>query len=977
MAQPTAATHPDIFADLRSRVRGEVLLDALARAVYSTAADIFRIPPAGVIWPLDERDAAAVLAWAHRRAESGLQRIPIIPRGAGTGVAGQAIGTGLILDLSRHFRGILELTPQAGSIKVQPGVICDDLNRALARFGYAFPPDPSSSAYCTIGGMVSTNAAGAHTIRYGATIDYVQSLEAVLADGERVSFEEIPLSSLDGPAPQRESRAHQLARQVARIIVAAQSEIEAFTPKTLKNSSGYRLDRVIQDGKVNLSRLITGSEGTLAVVTSARLRVLPRPLATGTAVAFFHTLEEAGRCVHAIRALGPSALDMMDGRALEVVRQGRPDLAALIRQPAEALLFVEFQEQSDPAVAERLNQLREACSGAQMVLSPLDDEQRQAFWTVRKAFLPLLYRSKDRRQAVAFVEDVTVPPEHVVEYIRAFYAILDRHGVQAALSGHAGDGNFHARPFLDLGEPADRDKMKAIAEEVFELVMRLGGTLSGEHGDGLVRTPFLPRQFGPLYERFVQIKRLFDPHGILNPGKIIDDGTDELAQHLRATLSLPATYHERALAVPDQELSSHLHRCQACGNCRCGNDETNRMCPVFRALRSELVSPRARATLMRELLAGNLDTDEHARRELKELFDLCLLCRSCSLECPAEVDVPLLVQEVRARLALSLGLSPEERVMSSASVVSRFAAVAAPITNAAMKLRPTRWLMEKATGLDRRRPAIPFAFHTAQRLLEPFADRHEHKVVLFTDQYAGCNEPFLALKLAEVLDKNRRSVIFPSQTESGMPAIAYGDAARVRKIIRRNVGLLLPLVRQGYAVVTAEPTAALCLKNEYRLFDPSPEVSELGAHVFDLFQYLCLLETNGALERQFRSVHLRLGYHAPCHLRALQIGQPALRILRMIPDLHVEPLERGCCGMAGTFGMRTKNYELSMRIGRELFAALRNPMLDGALSDCSACRMQIAHGTGRPVFHPVEILHVAYGLSQGDALWDNWTARKS
>jgi len=976
-----AETLENLTEELRPLVRGDLLFDGLSRAAYSSAAGIFRLRPTGVILPLDERDIAAVLKWASERVGRGEEKLSVVARGAGTGVAGQAIGTGLILDVSRYMNGIQELQPLSSWARVQPGVICDDLNRALAPSGVFFPPDPSSSGYCTVGGMISTNAAGAHTIKYGATIDYVESVEVVLSDGERVSFEEVPLERLRGPVPAAEPRALALARRVAEIVEAAREEIEKHSPKTAKNSSGYRLDRLIRDGTINLSRLITGSEGTLAIVTGAKVRVIAKPPVSGLGVAFFSSVERASEAIAAIRALDPSTLDLMDGYALDVVRQGRPDLAKLIDASANALLFVEFEGDSEEAVRERIEQLRRAVVApngpADGVVPAISETERKKFWLIRKAFLPLLYRAKGRQQAVAFVEDVTVPPEKVASYVRAFYEILGRYGVKAAISGHAGDGNFHARPFLDLSDPGDKQKMNAIAEEVFKLVLSLGGTLSGEHGDGLVRTPFLRRQFGPLYERFVEIKRLFDPHGILNPGKIIDEGTAEMAAHLKADLSLPQQWETNALELAEGEPADQLRHCQACGNCRLGNEETNRMCPVFRALRSELVTPRAKANLLREALSGELKLDEQSSRELKELFDLCLMCRACALECPAEVDVPKLIQEVRARLARSLGLSPEERVMSAAGAVTKAASATAPLTNAAMKLRPARWLMEKATGLDRRRPPVPFAIRRVAKALAPYADRHNEKVIYFLDLYAGSNEPSLALKVAQVLDKNARSVILPGQTESGMPAIAYGDVARVRRLIRHNVSALLPYVREGRAIVTAEPTGALCFREEYRNYDASDDVREVGEHVFDLFQYLWMLHEQGQLNTEFRPIPARLAYHAPCHLRALKIGRPALEVLKLIPGLQIDEIDKGCCGMAGTFGMRTKNYELSMRIGRELFAALRDPMIDAAVSDCSSCRMQISHGTGKPALHPVDVLHMAYGLSEGDSTWGNWMARRS
>jgi len=957
-----------VEAGLRRRVRGEVAFDAATRALYSTAACLYRLPPLGVVAPLDDADVLATVAFCRSHS------LPITPRGAGSGLAGQALGDGLVLDFTVHMNRILSVGDDHAW--VQPGLVCDELNAAMAPRGLWFPPDPSSSAYCSIGGMIANNSAGSHSVKYGTVIDYVEELDVVLSDGTPARLRPY---ELDGVAWQRlvgqETRDAQLHRDLRLIVERHPGLIRDHQPRTTKNSAGYRLERVIENGTLNLSKLLCGSEGTLAIVLAARLRLAPLPGARREALLHFPNLASAGRATLEILAFGPSAIEVHEHHAVDVIRAGRPELADLLPRPGESQLHVEFDGTGEAEVADALARMRRrVCDELRLAtrcIEPADADQTRRLWAIRKATLPLLYNQPGPKRIASFIEDVTVPPDQIPAFIERLQAVLDRHGLQAAIYGHAAQGNFHVRPLLDLHDPAEVARMRAVADEVFDLTIALGGTTSGEHGDGMARTEYLARLYGPLHLLFCAVKRTFDPENLLNPGKKVPDPRRDfsLTSHLRFDPGYGSPPAESCLQWAAGGAAAEAERCHGCATCRTLPAAVTRMCPVFKALGVEEASPRAKANLLREIAAGRLTGDE-AARHLARISDLCLLCESCKGDCPSKVNVPKLVLEAKARVAAEGPRKAGRRVFARLDALSRLAAPLAPLVNAANRLRPVRWVMEKLIGLDRRAPVPPIARRPLRRRFAriqassslPTAECRAPTVVYFPDVFAELSDPSIGEALIRLLEAAGIRVIVPPVKGCGILAMCYGDVAAAQKTIRHNLAALRDYARDGLDILLTEPTALLCLREAYADFVPDEAAREVAARTHDALDYLLALRGSGRLKLELGEVALTLARHVPCHARAAGIGAAVPKLLADVPGLQIVPLVEGCCGLAGSAGMRREKHDLSMQIGARLFDAIRGEGVDGAVTECSACRLQLQHGSGKPCYHPLHLLaHAAFG----------------
>ena len=986
-----------IQADLRRAVRGEVAFDPGTRALYSTAACMYRVQPLGVVAPRDADDVAAVVAYCREN------HIPITPRGAGSGLAGQALGDGIILDFTPHMNRLLGAADD--HVWVEPGLICDELNAALAPRGLYFPPDPSSAGYCSLGGMIANNSAGSHSVKYGTTIDYVEELKVILPGGATAHLRPY---ELDGPAWERlaaeETREAQIHRDVRFVVEANSDLIRAHQPRTTKNACGYRLERVLSGRSLNLSKLVCGSEGTLAIVLAARLRIAAVPRVRKLALLHFADLASAGQAVLEILAMGPSSIEIQEQHAVDVVRSGRPELAEFLPEPGHAVLFVEFDGDDDAVASGQMRRMRErVCEELHLAaryVEPATQAEVQKLWAIRKATLPLLYNLPGPKRIITAIEDVTVPPDRIPAYIDGLFRIFARHGVEAALFGHAAQGNFHVRPILDLHDPAEVRKMRALADEVFDFTATLGGIPSGEHGDGIVRTEYLGKVYGPLLPLFAQVKRIFDPEGILNPGKKVPDprhpwslttnlrfdpgyGTLPLPQHLHWEGEAPAeppppVPRSACPTVPAQSTAgqasrgtawaAEAERCHGCATCRTLPVSQTRMCPVFKATGLEEASPRAKANLLREIAAGRLAGAE-AARQLARVSELCLLCGSCKLECPSKVDVPKLMLEAKARAAAERAPKLWRWLFARLDALGRWAVPFAPLANGANRFGPSRWFLEKLAHIDRHRPLPAIARRPLRKRLgmgQIGPIRPIRPIVYFPDLFAELNDPTLGEALIRLLGRAGIEVVLPPVKSCGILAMSCGNAKAAIRTIRHNLAELRDYARQGFDILFTEPTALLCLRETYGDYVADDAAREVAAHCRDAVEYLLPLRQAGKLPLgvadpatggpPVATRKLTLGYHTPCHTRALGLGSAAPKLLADIPGLKIVPIDEGCCGMAGSAGLRREQYDLSMRIGRKLFERLGGNELDGAVTECSACRMQIEHGTGKPAYHPIHLL---------------------
>jgi len=976
----TRALTEKVERALSGRIAGDVLTDRFTRTAYATAACIYRIMPLAVVVPKDVSDVVAAVEAA------GELGVPIIARGAGSGVAGQALGRGIILDFTKYMKRILEIDPGERFVRVQPGAVTGKVNEALAAQGLMLGPDPSSEAFCTIGGNVGNNASGARGIRYGSMKDYVVWLDVVLADGSRVRIEPMPEDdSRLSEAEARSDRFGRITSDTRRLAAQHAGLIRKYRPHTSKNSAGYNLFDVLRDGTFDLTRLVVGSEGTLAVVVEVGIRAVARPKERASLLVGFSSLERAGEAVHHILALGPSACEIMERQFLEIVRADGTVPAEFLPEGAEAVLLVEQLSDSRAeneafiaAVRHRVVAELGLAFGAVEAYDPMEQER---LWQVRKRAVQILQRLPGPRRIVPFVEDVTVPPKRLVDLIRGLRGIFERHDVEAAIYGHAGDSNLHARPLLDTRDPEDLKRMRFIADEVAALTVDLGGTISCEHGDGLARSAYLRLQFGDLYDVMREVKRLWDPACVLNPGKVI---TLERGVHLEdMRLGPDWSPRETGGAFDREPWATELERCHGCGMCRA-------YCPVYLVTGDEVDTPRAKANLLREAIAGTLDLEALDDVRMQQIADLCYNCKTCLVECPSEVNVPGLVLRYKEHLARRGRLGFRDRMMGKVRLIGRAGSMAAPVTNALLGWRPMRSVMEALGGIGREAAMPTFAHDRLKEGTEIKATEPRRRIAYFAGCFDLFNEPQIGRAALQVLEAFGCEVLIPEQRCCGIAKISAGDAEAAAKDRRFNLSRLAPLVEAGYTITSGCPSCVLTLTEDYPESEPQDERARLVAkHTRDIHDLVEELTTGRqAVEARCVSCHservpmesgrveesrrvlegVRFAYHVPCHLRAAGRGEQPKRLLERLLGLEFVLTNDTCCGMGGTFGLKARHAAVSRAMARPVFEGILASGASGIVTSCGMCRTQLAHGTGLPVYHPMELLAEGLGEKTGEVV---------
>ena len=974
--------------DLRGLLSGPVRCSDFYAQLYASDASIYEIKPLGVVCPRNVADVVACVRYAASK------HIPLHARGAGTGEAGESLGPGLVIDFSRYLRRIIRV--DAETVRVQPGVVHERLNAQLRRLGRIFGPDPAASSVTTIGSAIAVDAAGSRWLKYGSVRPHVRRLQVVLADGQLLELGREPL--VDPSAEAAQPRKRDLVKRLAALVSEKAELIRQYQPQCPMNHCGYNLADVLSDGHIDLARLLVGSEGTLALITEATLATQPLARYRGVGLLLFDSLEKASRGALEILAERPTACDLMDRRHLSLARDIEVRFDVLIPAETEAVLLVE-REGDDPLevrqwlhrVVDELWHQKRLAFGARQAFDP---DETELFWQLVHKVQPALYRVKGPSRPVPVVEDVVVPPAILPDFLVRMQNVLKRHQVTASLFCHAGQGQLHLQPFLDLASAEDVQRMRRLADELYQEVFDVGGTISGEHACGLSRTPFVRRQVGALYDVFRELKRIFDPENILNPDKIVSDDPDLLTRNLRPALPAlsPAPAASAAAAVPPappppgdspspelrnlaelqlnwqpERVADAVAECNRCGTCRTQAPEL-RMCPIFRFALAEEASPRAKVNLLRGVLTGRLELSGLGSEEFKDIADLCVHCHACRLECPAHVDIPRLMRESKEAHVRANGLRPADWVMNHLSLLGELARTIRPLSNWAIGNRLMRWLMEKSLGIaqGRKLPRVSsrdFLRRAARRRLTRPARRSGPKVLYFVDVYARYWDPQLGEALVAVLEHNGVAVyVPPEQLPSGMPSIACGALEHARDLASRNVAILAEFVRQGYHVVATEPAAALCLVREYPQLLGDDDARLVAAHSSEACTYLWKMHTTGNLQLDFRPINASLGYHAPCHLRALEVGSPGENLLGLIPGLRTHHIEAGCCGMAGTYGLQRQNFRNSVRAGWRLISRLRDSAFQAGTTECSSCKIQMEQGGTKPAIHPIKLLAMAYEL---------------
>ena len=954
-------------SDLRRRVSGEVRFDSYTRAMYSTDASIYSMEPIGAVLPRDADDVAAVVAAC---AEAG---VPVLPRGGGTGLAGQTVNHAVVLDFTRHMNNVVEVNPQERWVRTQPGITLDELNHQLRPHGLHFTPDPTTSNRATVGGAVGNNSCGTHSVVYGKTSDHVLGVNVVLSDGHAAVFETVAAADLESKLA-RSDLEGAIYREMPRIAAGQREEIERRFPKIMRRVSGYNLDSMLQDGPTNLARIVVGSEGTLVAVTEARLNLEPLPEMRGLAVLHFHDLIEAMEATVATLEHQPSAVELVDDMIIQRSREsvGFARRMTFVEGDPKALLLVEFFGESQQELDSKVEGLRRDMErrGLGFACVPVMTAAEQAnVWAVRAAGLGLLMGVKGDTKPLPFVEDTAVAPEKLPEYVRRFDEIVRAHDTVAAYYGHASVGCMHIRPMVNIKRQDGLDKMVSIASDISDLVLEFGGSLSGEHGDGIVRGVWTEKMFGTsLYNAFREVKRTFDPHGVMNPGKIID--TPLITENLRLGPDYRATEQDTILDFSAQGgFAGAVEMCNGVGACR--KTLTGTMCPSYMVTREEEHSTRGRANALRSVLSGTLPASEFASKRLYDVMDLCLECKGCKAECPSNVDMAKLKYEFLGNYYRHNRMPLRSRMFARIAEVNRRTRMLGPFANMAMGNPLTRWVLDRFVGIDRRRklPSLswttfPSWFNGRRETFPPQDPDMERgargDVVLFHDTFMDNNEPRVGMATVELFEAAGYRVVLADIVCCGRPMLSKGLLEQAAENAMTNVERLLPYAQAGVPIVGCEPSCLLTLRDEYPDLVRTPEARLVADNSFLLEELLVKLDADGALGLRFMETPQRVLFHGHCHQKALVGSGASVAALRLVPGLEVEEVDSGCCGMAGSFGFEKEHYDISMAIGeRRLFPAVRDATDARIVTTGVSCRQQIEHGTGRRAEHVAEVLRGA------------------
>ena len=928
--------------------------------MHATDASVYQILPLGVVTPRSREDVVQVVNICRRHGVS------ITARGGGTSQAGQAIGAGISLDFSRYMDRVLVLDAGGGKITVEPGIVLDELNELLKPHGLQLPLDLSTSNRATIGGMIANNSAGTRSVIYGKTLDFVESLEVVLSDGNTVHLG--PLSDADLRARMAQENVEAAAyRTVQRLGRELEPEIRLRYPRILRRVGGYNLDEFIPHSwddpgapaaaPFNLARILVGSEGTLGLTVAATLRLVPLPPDRALCSIQFDDLLEAMTATPVILEHGPSAVELIDRFMLDKTR-GRVEFEPLrdfIRGDPGAVLLVEFFGQTPGELRAKMDRLESdlAARGLGSYLHrALEPAEQARIWELRRAALGLTMSQTGDPKAVSFVEDTAVAPERLRDYIENFRAILAKYETEAGFYAHASVGLLHIRPVVNMKSALGVQRFEAIAAEVADLVLEYGGALSGEHGDGLVRAPFQEKMFGPaLYDAFCQVKAAFDPTNLLNPGKIVH--APALTANLRFGPEYETPDHPTAFDFSDfGGLLRATEQCSGVGACR--KTLTGTMCPSYMATRKEIDSTRGRANALRMALAGGLEATGFDDDELLPVLNLCLECKACKRECPTGVDMARLKSEFLHQHHARRGARLKDRLLSRTDRIARWGSRFAPLSNWLFGAGAVRWLNQPLLGLDRRRPLPPFAARPFSRNWGDGSRPHAATpVALFADTFNNYFEPFNLESAARVLERCGAAVTVAPEVCCGRPLISKGFLDAAARQASAVTAALLPLARAGTPILFCEPSCYSAVQDDHpRLLraDEHSDAQEV-ADACRLFE-----EWAGPRMPATQEGPRRLLVHGHCHQKALVGMQPLQQLLGAIPNCELTLLDSGCCGLAGLFGY--ENYEVSRAIGeRRLLPAARSLGDDEVLvSPGFSCRQQVKHFTAVQAHSPMSLL---------------------
>lgn len=915
--------------ELSSRIKGDVLADELSLCIYSIDASILEQKPVCIILPKDEEDIIKVVDFCN---SNGLS---ISARGAGTAKTGASLSKdGIVIDFTKYMNRILEINVGGNWVRVQPGIIYSELNRALRLYGKFFAPDPSSGDFCSLGGMVANNSGGPHSGKFGSTKEHVIDIGLILASGEQIMT-----------SNWRNSNHKDIFANISRLIRNNYEEIMNELPHTKCNASGYNVFEFINGDDIDLAKLFVGSEGTLGVFTEIKLSIIDIPRHKSIGLAMFDNLYECGEGIMLINEMQPSALELIDRKIIEILINETRMGSGFIPKDTEVLLIIEFvsNEQNEPI--SKLNEVRDKLkkTGLTAFYIASNNREEETFWKIRKLASPILKKKGLNNLPLEFVEDTALNPKIIPDYIVFLRKLFDEYKLEASIFGHASKGNLHVNPEVDVTLDNYGNLINEIMNRVFEFVIANKGTLSGEHGNGLIRAHCLSKQYPKAFKVMTEIKNLLDPNNILNPGKVINTPNDSYLNYLK----YKANSRNQFLISGSIIFEKNVGKCNGCATCKS-------YCPVYIATRDEEATPRAKATLLYSMLKAILDEKWAYKEEFIKIMNLCINCKRCLIECPSEVNIPALCIESKKMHNKKKGEKITDKLLINEFKIAKIAGKAPLISNLVFSSFVGKSIITSVLGLEkiRQMPAIQnnSIYEWYQSNFEA-----ENKVIYYPGCFAFNHYVEEMKSTINILEKSNTKVKLTPFNCCGVAAISSGLKA-FKKFIEENTEVLLPYLRNGWKVILSSASCGYTIKNEYLQYSNANELVDYKDLIYDIHEYIHLMYKRGELSVEFNSFPYKVFFHIPCHYLAQGCAASAIELLNLIPDIKLIISDDKCCGMAGLFGMKKKNFILSMEIGDRLFSSIRKENPDYIITNCGACKMQLEHVLKKRIYHSAEII---------------------
>lgn len=933
----------NIYEELQDNIAGDVYYDKLRRYMHSTDGSIFRVEPSCTVYPRTTEDVKAVCAFATNH------NLSVHARGAGSGLCGACIGQGIVIDFTKYMNKLIDMKINPGvdgEFTCEPGYKYGQLEELINGSGLFFPPSPSSGEYATFGGMYGTNAGGAYSVKYGNVADYIVDAEFVLPDGTVATIATIEHTPTELLGDHFKSLFELLNNNKESIM-------EAY-PKLPCNVSGYELREAAGSERLKLQKILGGSEGTLAIVTKLTFKLVRKLPYESLLVAYFDDKISSAKAAQIALKYNPTGIEIMDKSLLALASSYKKDLADKIPQGVDNVLLIEFDgetaEEVKKSAEESMRRIQTEFLSKNISIA-INEEDKEQFTAVRKAAVPILYLLKGKKKILALVEDAAVPTETLVEYFEGLYEIFGRHNVNFVTYGHIAKGLLHNRPLLDMKDPQDIELLKVLADAVYELVSRLGGTISGEHGDGRLRSCYIPQQYKSIYDLFLRVKSIFDPNDMFNPDiKTVNDPY-QMTKHLRYGVDYRAIDNGQKMLLWNDGLVEETEKCHGCSKCTTVTFAT-RMCPVYKVLKDEAAAPKAKANVLRALLSGAISSEALYSEAFQDVMDHCVNCGSCSVECPSKVNIPKLALEAKSRYAEKFGVSLQAKLVTKFEMVGRRFRKFAPIISFVMMPKFIRKLARPFTGLSPEREFIQFSTQSLSDIIDRTEGSGSKVVMYFAGCYASYVRPEIGESTVDVLLDLGFKVVTPEQHCCGIPHLSKGMADKTREQIAENIKCWGKLVDEVDYIVTSCSSCALALQKEWNYYLSGETIDKIAAKTIMATELVAPL----LKDRNIARMEINLAYHQPCHMRLLPDSQSSLKALKLLPGVTVEDLKSSCCGMAGSWGLADEHYDLSVKIGTPMVEKLVASKAQIGVTECPTCMMQMEHLGDKPVLNPIEVI---------------------